>query len=143
MNRHPIARSLATRLEGTTTVPATQLIVEDIWLSVVEGTLESGERLPTVRELAVGLNVSPRTVQRAYDELERRGVTESRAGEGTFVSLSPPSAEERERHRELAELCRATVERARELGFELNELLDALAEYRTLEREVTPRQEGT
>lgn len=137
---HPITRLLAARLEDGSAVPVSRVIVEDVWLSVVEGTLASGERLPTVRELAVALNVSPRTVQRAYDALERRGVTETRPGEGTFVSLSPPSEEERARHREFAALCAATVERAHDLGFGLEDLLDALADYRTVAGESSSQE---
>lgn len=111
-----------------------KLIVDDIWLAVVEGTLGSGERLPTARQIAVGLGVSPRTVDRAYRELEERGVVATRPGEGTFISLAPPTAEERERHRRFGELCRRSFEEARELGFTVDDLIDALVEFRSIEK---------
>jgi len=128
--REMLIRRLAARLAESGGEPAAHIIVEDLWLAVVEGSLPTGERLPTTRELAIALGVSPRSVERAYAELERRGVVATRPGEGTFVRLEPPSAEERERHREFAALCRETVARARELGFSVDDLLDALADYR-------------
>jgi DNA-binding transcriptional regulator YhcF (GntR family) len=113
-----------------------QRVVEELWLAVVDGSLESGERLPTARELAIALNVSPRSIERAYDELEQRGVTASRAGAGTFISLRPPSEADLARHQQFARLCRQTLESAAALGFGIDELLDCLAEYRTMGNEV-------
>jgi GntR family transcriptional regulator len=134
---HPdtLARRLARRLDEVKDEPAAHVVVEEVWLAVVEGDLVSGERQPTVRKLAIELGVSPRTVERAYAELERLGVAATRTGEGTFVSLHPPPEEERERRREFQELCGETVARARGLGFSLEELLEALAEFRTADPE--------
>jgi len=42
--------------------------------------------LPTVRELAMELNVNPNTVARAYRELERQGIIKTRVGSGTSVN---------------------------------------------------------
>ncbi len=130
MELHPLAERLATRLADGSGQPLITLIVEDIWEAVVDGSLDVGERLPTARELAVALRVSPRIVERAYDELERLGVIATRLGEGTAVSLTRPSEAELERRKELAALCGELVERARALGFGIEELLEALAEYR-------------
>jgi GntR family transcriptional regulator len=114
--------------------PVSQVIVDEVWLAVVEGDLPIGERLPTTRELAVRLGVSPRTVEHAYEELASRGVVAARPGQGTFISLTPPPDEERERHRRFADLCRETFDRAQELGFTVDDLIDALAEYRSAGR---------
>ncbi|MEX2570885.1 MAG: GntR family transcriptional regulator [Gemmatimonadota bacterium] len=121
------------RLASGSDEPLSHLIVDDIWLAVVEGTLTTGERLPTARQVAVGLGVSPRTVERAYRELEDRGVVATRPGEGTFISLKPPSEAERERHRRFAALCRETYDRAQDMGFRVNDLIDSLAEFRSIE----------
>lgn len=134
MSSHRITARLAARVSGGTTEPVSRVIVEDVWLAVVDGSLATAERLPTTRELAIALGVSPRIVERAYAELEQRGVVATRPGEGTFVSLAPPSEAEHARHTELAELCRETVDRAHELGFDVHDLLEALAEYRSYER---------
>lgn len=105
-------------------------LVETLWMEVIEGLLPTGERLPTVRQMAIALGLSPRSVQRAYRELGRLGVTATRPGEGTFVSLDPPPEHERQRRRSFAILCRETVESARELGFDVDDLLDEIREFR-------------
>jgi len=137
MESDSIARRIAARLAEGTTQPVGDVIVEDVWLAVVEGRLESGQRLPTARQLAITLGVSPRTVERAYAALERRGVTAARPGEGTFVRLDPPAPEELERHRAFAALCREVASRTHALGFGVDDLMDALAELRD-QRKETP-----
>ncbi len=134
MTIHPIARRLASRLASRGGEPVAHLIVQDVWSSVVDGTLSTGERLPTARELAVALGVSPRSVDGAYAQLERLGVTTTRRGEGTFVGLSPPSEAERERHRELHDICREAVQRAEAIGFRVVDLLETIDEYRDGDR---------
>ena len=61
-------------------------IAEAIRGGVAAGTYRPGEALPSLRELAVTLRVNPNTVQRAYDELSREGIVESRRGLGLFVA---------------------------------------------------------
>lgn len=134
MELNPIAQRIAWRVAHGSGEAASHVIAEDLWLGVVDGTLEIGERLPTTRELAVALRVSPRAVERAYAELERRGVVSTRAGEGVFVSLAPPLETERARQRELAALCRETLERAAALGFVAADVLDVIADLRSAER---------
>ena len=135
METNELAQRLAARLRAGAAEPVAHGVVEELWLAVVEGTLESGARLPTPRQLAIALGVSPRSIERAYAELERRGVTVSRAGAGTFVSLAPPSEADRATHQQFAVLCRDTVQKASALGFGIDELLDALAEFRTADRD--------
>ncbi|AXH00920.1 GntR family transcriptional regulator (plasmid) [Deinococcus wulumuqiensis] len=53
--------------------------------AIQRGTLRSGDALPTVRRLASTLRLAPNTVTRAYSELQRQGLIESRAGAGTTV----------------------------------------------------------
>lgn len=135
MQSSELVSRLAARLRNGAAEPVSQLIVEELWLAVVEGSLEVGARLPTARQLAIDLGVSPRSIQRAFTELERRGVVTTRHGAGTTISLSPPSDEDRTRHQQFAVLCVETVRRAEALGFGPDELIDALSEFRTLERD--------
>jgi GntR family transcriptional regulator len=67
-------------------------IMEGIRLAIATGRLQSGERIPSMRDLAVEIRVNPNTVARAYMELERAGVIESRRGMGYFVSSSQDGA---------------------------------------------------
>ncbi|TDA68849.1 MAG: GntR family transcriptional regulator [Clostridia bacterium] len=64
-------------------------IVDNICRRVARGELPPGARLPSLRDPALELEVNPNTVQHAYQELERRGLTFTRRGEGTFLSEDP------------------------------------------------------
>lgn len=52
---------------------------------IVIQKLKPGDKLPSVREMAAELQVNPNTLQRAYQELEREGITYTQRGMGTFV----------------------------------------------------------
>ncbi len=66
-------------------VPIYVQLVAGVKHALEVGTLRSGERLPTVRGLAEELAVAPNTVVKAYNELQRAGLIESRPGVGTVV----------------------------------------------------------
>ncbi|HZY66149.1 MAG TPA: GntR family transcriptional regulator [Rubrobacteraceae bacterium] len=67
-------------------VPIYIQLVDGVRHAVEIGSLGSGDRLPTVRALAGELNVAPNTVVKAYNELQREGLIESRPGVGTVVA---------------------------------------------------------
>src|SRR5882762_9197886 len=75
--------------------PVYEGIVEALSADVTSGRLHRGERLPTHRALARALGVDLTTVTRAYNEARRRGLTEARVGQGTFVaeSMAQPARE--------------------------------------------------
>ncbi len=68
-------------------------ICDGIRDQIRSGILASGERLPSVRELATQLTINPNTIQRAYRELESQGWVASVAGKGCFVSGIPAGQE--------------------------------------------------
>ena len=118
-------------LDWGSDVPLYRQIVDRVWPEVVQGTLVPGERLPTIRRLAIDLSVHPDTVARAYEELELLGVVIQRPGEGTFVGLKPPDREEFQRRVEFETLCRELASRAQALGFTVDDLIDTLSELRS------------
>ena len=63
-------------------------IIERYREQITLGILRSGERLPSVRELAVELAINPNTIQRAYRELEMAGIIQTLPGKGCFVCHS-------------------------------------------------------
>ncbi len=67
-------------------VPIYIQLIDGVRHAVEIGSLGSGDRLPTVRALAGELNVAPNTVVKAYNELQREGLIESRPGVGTVVA---------------------------------------------------------
>ena len=68
-------------------IPVYLQIVAHLRSAIAAGVYRKGEALPSLRALAIELRVNPNTVQRAYDELSRQGVTESRRGMGMFVAI--------------------------------------------------------
>ena len=72
--------------------------IADGFRSQIEaGVLRSGEKLPSVRELAVQLSINPNTIQRSYRQLEAEGWIATVPGKGCFVCGLPEySAEQRQ-----------------------------------------------
>lgn len=130
IERSDIAKRIAAHLDSGRQQSLSRQIVDCVWLEVVEGTLQTGDRMPTVRQLSIELGLTPRAVERAYQQLEQLGVLANRSGEGTFVSLTAPDAEKRDRWVKLEKLCREAASRARALGFSIDDLVDALADLR-------------
>ena len=135
-----IAQRLAVYLDPSDDAPLHRQIVDRMWLEVVTGTLETGERLPTVRQLAIDLSVHPNTVSHAYDELEKLGVLVTRQGEGTYIGLAPPASDTVERHAQLERLCGDVAAQCRALGLSMDDVIDALSALQTSERERDPRR---
>jgi GntR family transcriptional regulator len=132
-----IAARLAAAIDPTLDRPLARQLAEHMWTEVIDGTLEPGERLPTVRQLAIDLNVHPRIVERAFAELERRGVVRIEPG-GAYVCLSDTEPQAAERARTLEQLCAEAAERAEQLGFGIDELIEALADLRLERRSREP-----
>src|SRR5712691_13305424 len=65
--------------------PIYRAIADALERDVTSGVLHDGARLPTHRELAAKLHVTPLTITRAYKEAARRGLIDSSVGRGTFV----------------------------------------------------------
>lgn len=74
-------------IQAADDVPIYRQIVRQVLEALASGRLATGEKMPSQRDLAQQLVVSPLTVKKAYDELERSGVLETRRGQGTFVAV--------------------------------------------------------
>ena len=61
-------------------------LVEQLRLKIISGKLKSGERLPSVRELALTARVNPNTMQKALVELEDEGLVYTERTNGKFVT---------------------------------------------------------
>ena len=63
-----------------------QQIAEQVKSRIADGEWKAGERIPSVREMAVNLGVNPNTVTRSYQSLLDSGVIDNRRGIGYFVA---------------------------------------------------------
>ncbi len=99
------------RIEPLSRRPVYEQLVEQTETLVLTGGLKPGDQMPSVRALAVTLSINPNTIQKAYLELDRRGILQAAPGKGNFVA---PTARE--------QLCR--------------QKRDGLDEFDTLAREL-------
>lgn len=107
-------------------VPVYRQIIDQVQAGLASGRLVRGDQLPTVRQVAVDLEINPNTVLRAYRELEIRGVLDTQQGTGTFVSDRPAKEDDVEHARKLEQLVSDLVARAGAGGFTLREVAEAL-----------------
>jgi len=113
-------------------VPLYRQIIESVKFAIARGAVSAGDKLPTVRQLAVDLEVNPNTVIRAYREMELGVVLDTQQGSGTFVTSHRPEVDALERDRMLDQILTELLARASSYGFTLEEVLDGL---RQLEEE--------
>lgn len=110
-----------------------QQIVDQITARVLAGDWAPGQALPSIRELAAGSGVSVITVKRAYEELERAGLIQTRHGKGSVVAERPQLARDLHEQALQAQLAEAAATAAR-LGLDraaLHARLDAALDAAT------------
>lgn len=93
--------------------------------------LRPGDQLPTVRQLAVDLQINANTVARVFRDLERAGVIETRRGVGSFISASPGVARPAHEHdRRLRAFATRVLADADAAGFTVRDVIAALRAHR-------------
>ncbi|MDR2104107.1 MAG: GntR family transcriptional regulator, partial [Treponema sp.] len=77
-------------LDPANGVPIYRQIIQQIEYAILSERIRPGDRLPTIRALAVELKINPNTIAKAYGELEIRGILATQVGSGTYVSDKRP-----------------------------------------------------
>jgi len=124
-------------LDLATGVPAYRQIIDQVLGAIAAGTLQGGDQLPTVRQLAVDLSINPNTVVRAYRELEIRGILTTQQGIGTFVTAQPVPVDEAVRQRQLDHLIGDLLARAGAAGLTADDVVVRLQEFINEQRGVS------
>ncbi|MEO8314784.1 MAG: GntR family transcriptional regulator, partial [Pseudomonadota bacterium] len=101
-----------------------QQIVDQVCAAIAAGHISADEALPSVRSLAEELLINPNTVGRAYGELVREGILESRPGRGMFVSKRRQIYSRAERTRRIDQAVSSLVSQAFRLGFSADEIVE-------------------
>ncbi len=100
-------------------------LMERIQRDIISGVYKTGDRLPSVRDLAMDAAVNPNTMQKALSELERSGLVYSHRTSGRFITDDQPLI--RKMREELAGECvRQFLAQMQDLGFEDNETVEML-----------------
>jgi GntR family transcriptional regulator len=113
-------------IDAASGTPIYLQIVNQLKYLVASEQLEPDEEIPPIRTLAEQLIINPNTVARAYLELERAGIVVKKQGSGTFVATNPPLVGKRQRQKILSDRIDALLTEAKQLGVEMDELLDLL-----------------
>ena len=108
--------------------PIYKQITDQVRHGVTTGRLAVGDQLPSVRALAEELVVNPNTVARAYSDLMREGLLESRAGRGVFITAKRKIFSRAEGWRRLEPLLQELIGEAMILDFSREELRAAFEE---------------
>lgn len=102
--------------------PIYEQIVEQIERLASSGGLHPGEKLPSVRKLAMTLSINPNTIAKAYTLLEERGILYSRPGMGNFITEDLEQVRQERRH-QLYQRAKALWKETEEAGIDLLELI--------------------
>lgn len=113
-------------ISSNTNKPIYEQITEQIKAMVLNGELQHGEPIPSMRALAKSLHISVITVQRAYEDLQRDGFIETTVGKGSFISANSKEFYQEEQQKAVEEHLVQAVDIARRCGISLEKLIELL-----------------
>ena len=127
-------------LDPSDGTPIYRQIIQQIEYAILSGRMRPGDRLPTIRSLAVELKTNPNTIAKAYGELEIRGILATQVGSGTYIADKKPDMENAMNgnaiygadslNRKIRELLGRFIRDMEDLGVEKRELARLISEYR-------------
>jgi GntR family transcriptional regulator len=126
--------SISFSLDPVNGVPIYRQIIRQIEFAILSGRMKSGDRLPTIRALAVELKTNPNTIAKAYGELEIRGILETQVGSGTYISDKKPEPEDEGLDQKIQELVGSFIKDMQGLGVEKCELARLITAHKENER---------
>ena len=105
--------------------PIFKQIVDGIGMAIAAGELAEGDKLPSVRALAIRLSINPNTVAKAYNELTNLGLVDARQGLGLFVSVPKQMLSNPERRKRLHEAIQRCLSDVMHLNYSDEEIIHA------------------
>ncbi|KMJ58297.1 transcriptional regulator [Bacillus sp. LL01] len=103
-------------------------IIDRISKEIVRGVLKPGDKLPSVREMAIQSGVNPNTIQRTYSEMERMEIVETKRGQGTFVTEDEGMLMQIKKGME-TKVVESFVQSMREIGASENEIVESVEKF--------------
>lgn len=113
-------------ISNSSAEPLYEQIAQQIKNQIIMGELDSGENLPSIRNLAKDLRISVITTKRAYEELEKEGFIETVAGKGSFVAGQNKELLKEKRLRIIEEKLSEVISESKALGVTFHELEEML-----------------
>jgi len=123
--------AIAVSIDSRDPTPIYAQLDRGLRAAIAAGRLQPGDQLPTVRQLAVELQINANTVARVYAELERARILETRRGVGSFIAATPAQARPPVEHqRRLRAFVTRILGDAAAAGFTLDDVLTELGRHR-------------
>ena len=113
-------------IQPSSGVPIYRQIIDQVAAMVAGGTLEPGDLLPSVRQMAKDLDINMMTVSKAYARLEADGVVERMRGRGMLVTQQQANGSVRKRQADLSALADSLVTRGQQLQLTDAQILAAV-----------------
>ncbi len=108
--------------------PIYEQIIEQIKLYVIKGQLSAGDAIPSVRKMAQSLGVTPSTVAKAYQELERQKVIETIRAKGTFIAQNVDVSMGEEQMKRILKRMRSEILELKRNGYSKEAVADLVKE---------------
>jgi GntR family transcriptional regulator len=129
MNSTSSEENITFSLDPTNGVPIYRQIIRQIEYGILSERMKPGDRLPTIRSLAVALKINPNTIAKAYNELEIKGILVTQVGSGTYISDKKPADEEDRKKQKILEILSRFIQEMKGLGIDKKELLSLIDEW--------------
>lgn len=113
-------------ISSNTSKPIYEQITSQIKAMIMDGELQTGEPIPSMRSLAKSIHVSVITVQKAYEDLQRDGFIETTIGRGSFVAAQNKDFIQEEQQRKVEEHLIIAADIARTNGIKLDKVIELL-----------------
>lgn len=115
-------------MEFKDNIPIYLQIEQYLYRQIALGKLKAGEKIPSVRKLAVQLTVNVNTVQRALQQMNDRGILYTKRGEGNFVTEDKELLDQTKQDL-LDNQLELFVQNMEKLGAERDSLVSILEDY--------------
>ena len=108
-------------------VPFYRQVIQQIEYAILSGRMVTGDRLPTIRQLAVDLKINPNTIAKAYNELEIKGIVQTQVGSGTYISDKKPDIDD-SKEKKIREVINRFIQEMSDLGVNENECANLVSD---------------
>ena len=108
-------------------MPVYEQLIKQVEDQVLKGIMKEGDKMPSLRSLSMELSTNPNTIQKAYMELDRRGILVSVPGKGSFISAEALKIVGNQSKEKLSEL-KEIVRKLAYAGVSKSEITDMIEE---------------
>ncbi|MFT5126138.1 MAG: GntR family transcriptional regulator [Kiritimatiellia bacterium] len=123
-----VEKLLHIQLDLQSGIPIYRQVIDQLKYYISSGSLQTGDKLPSIRALSQYLSVNPTTIVKAYSELQHEGVIEMRQGKGAFIAERTPKVTRTEQKKIITRLARQLAVEARQIGCDAHLVREILEE---------------